>query len=193
MESPRRPALGGNVERMKRDPLLNLSSVRRPPGRLREPGIRACDTVPGRMGQHEDECPFCQLIVTGDLHRLVCHDGDVAVLTDIAPINLGHLLVIPVAHASSLAALDPVTGGRMFAMAQRCAAALRASPFPCDGVNIIMNDGQVAGQTIEHVHLHVLPRSKGDAFQSALLERVEAGTEQLAGVATFVRAELGGR
>ncbi len=81
---------------------------------------------------------------------------------DIRPINPGHFLVIPKAHAAHLADLLPGTGGRLFEMARELAAALRKSGVKAEGVNIHLADEAVAGQEIFHVHLHVYPRFAGD-------------------------------
>jgi histidine triad (HIT) family protein len=83
---------------------------------------------------------------------------------DIRPVNPGHLLVIPNQHAPNLAELDADTGAHLFKVAQRLAAALRKSDLRCEGVNLFLADGEIAGQEIFHAHLHVLPRFKGDGF-----------------------------
>ena len=72
--------------------------------------------------------------------------------------------MVPKRHASDLAALDPDDGARMFGVAQRLAAALRASSLEPEGVNLFLADGEVAGQEVFHAHLHVLPRRTGDGF-----------------------------
>jgi histidine triad (HIT) family protein len=66
--------------------------------------------------------------------------------------------------ARSLAELDPVVGGKLFAVGQRLAAALRDSEVAADGVNFFLADGVTAGQEVFHVHLHVIPRTPGDGF-----------------------------
>jgi histidine triad (HIT) family protein len=83
---------------------------------------------------------------------------------DIRPVNTGHLLVVPRDHATYLADLDPEVGGHLFRVGMRLAAALRRSGLHCEGVNLHLADGQVAGQEVWHVHLHVLPRFEGDGF-----------------------------
>jgi diadenosine tetraphosphate (Ap4A) HIT family hydrolase len=83
---------------------------------------------------------------------------------DIHPTNPGHVLVVPNEHAASLAELDPEVGGQMFQLAQRIAQALRDSEIRCEGVNLMLADGAAAGQEVPHVHLHVLPRYRGDSF-----------------------------
>ena len=81
---------------------------------------------------------------------------------DIFPVNPGHVLVIPTSHSAFLAELDPEAGAELFRVAQRVAAALRRSDPRCEGVNLFLADGEAAGQEIFHVHLHVIPRQRGD-------------------------------
>ncbi len=83
---------------------------------------------------------------------------------DIVPLTQGHTLVIPKAHAARLADLPKEAGGRIFEMGRRVAAALYASGLRCEGVNFHLADGEVAGQEIFHVHLHVFARFEGDGF-----------------------------
>ena len=83
---------------------------------------------------------------------------------DVRPLNTGHVLVIPKAHAAYLADLPPSTGERLFERAMAVAAALRRSGLPCEGVNLHLADGEAAGQEVYHVHLHVFPRYRGDGF-----------------------------
>ena len=84
---------------------------------------------------------------------------------DIRPVNTGHLLVVPRAHADGLGDLPERTGSAMFAAAHRLAKALRGSGLRCDGINLFLADGAVAGQEVDHVHLHVIPRFAEDGFK----------------------------
>jgi histidine triad (HIT) family protein len=83
---------------------------------------------------------------------------------DIRPVTPGHLLVIPLEHATYLSDLDPQTGAAMFLAAHRLADALRRSGLKAEGINMFLADGEAAGQEIFHVHLHVFPRFGGDGF-----------------------------
>ena len=109
-------------------------------------------------------CIFCYIVAGRGRASFVHRDERVCAFMDIRPINAGHLLVIPNAHAERLADIDPATGGAMFAVAQRLASALRRSALPCEGVNLLLADGAPAGQEVFHAHLHVLPRHDGDGF-----------------------------
>ena len=83
---------------------------------------------------------------------------------DIRPVTPGHLLVVPIVHGPYLSDLDPAVGGTLFSMAQRLAGAARRSSLKAEGINLFLADGEVAGQEVFHVHLHVLPRFRGDGF-----------------------------
>ncbi|MFB6085163.1 MAG: HIT family protein [Halorientalis sp.] len=136
-----------------------------------------------------DDCPFCA-IVAGDAPASVVHEtDDTLAFMDIAPVTEGHALVIPTAHSAGLDGLDPDTGGRLFRVGQRIAAALRASDVPTEGINLFLADGEVAGQEVFHVHLHVIPRTEGDSVRLEF-ERSDPGRDRLDDLADAVAAEL---
>ena len=111
-----------------------------------------------------EDCIFCA-IAGGKLPASVVHRDDLcAAFMDIRPVNPGHLLVVPLAHAAYLAELPPEAGAHLFRVAQRLAAALRTSGVGCEGVNLLLADGEAAGQEVFHLHLHVIPRYEKDGF-----------------------------
>lgn len=111
-----------------------------------------------------DDCVFC-LIERGDAPASIVYEDElVLAFLDIRPVNDGHTLVIPRRHDVTLADLEEDTAARMFSVARRVAAALRASPLRCEGVNLAVADGEAAGQEVFHSHLHVIPRWSGDGF-----------------------------
>lgn len=110
------------------------------------------------------DCIFCK-IVQGEIpSSVVAQDERTFAFLDIRPVNPGHTLVVPKAHAAHLADLPAGVGGAVFESARRIAAALRRSGVRCEGVNLFLADGAVAGQEMAHVHLHVVPRFEGDGF-----------------------------
>jgi histidine triad (HIT) family protein len=110
------------------------------------------------------ECLFCRLASRQGEVSIV-HVGERTVtFMDIEPIVRGHMVIVPRRHAAHLADLDVEDGAQLFRVAQRAAAALRAADLRCEGVNLFPADGEVAGQEVFHVHLHVLPRHEGDGF-----------------------------
>jgi histidine triad (HIT) family protein len=110
------------------------------------------------------DCVFCAILRGEQPGSLFYADNEVVGLLDINPVTAGHALIIPRCHAADLAALDEPTGQRLWTVAQRTAAALRASGLRCEGVNLFLADGEAAFQEVFHVHLHVFPRYAGDGF-----------------------------
>ena len=109
-------------------------------------------------------CIFCDILAGRAEASFVYRDDRVAAFMTIGPVNPGHVLIVPVRHAAQLADLDPVVGGEMFQLALRMGAAVRKSGLRCEGVNLLMNDGRAALQSVFHAHLHVVPRFAGDGF-----------------------------
>ena len=112
-----------------------------------------------------DDCIFCHIIECTASSSIVYTDEKVAAFMDIQPVNPGHVLIIPKTHAAKLSELDEEIGGHMFRVAMRIAEALRQSGVKCEGINFFLADGEAASQDIFHVHLHVIPRFRGDGFQ----------------------------
>lgn len=134
-------------------------------------------------------CPFCD-IVAGRLPASAVYSDDlIEAFLDIRPITTGHLLVVPRSHAGGLADLPERAGRAMFTAALRMAAALRGSKVPCDGINFFLADGTIAGQEVEHVHLHVVPRFAGDGFRLSA-NFLSPGRADLDATAELIRGAL---
>lgn len=111
-----------------------------------------------------NSCLFCEIVAGREPASVVHRDNECLAFMDIRPVTPGHLLVVPLAHATYLSDLSPSSGAAMFLAAQRAAAAVRRSGLRVEGVNLFLADGEAAGQEVFHVHLHVLPRFQGDGF-----------------------------
>jgi histidine triad (HIT) family protein len=110
------------------------------------------------------ECIFCR-IVAGELPASFVHRDDrCAAFMDIQPVNAGHLLIVPLEHGAHLADISGDMAAHLMKVGHAAAAALRASGLPCEGVNLFLADGEAAMQEVFHVHLHVIPRFRGDGF-----------------------------
>lgn len=109
-------------------------------------------------------CIFCQ-IAAGELPAsFVYQDDRVSAFLDTQPVNPGHLLVVPHRHAETLGELSPDVVGHMMTVAQRLMLRLHDADVRCEGINLFLAEGAVAGQEVDHVHLHVIPRFTGDGF-----------------------------
>jgi len=137
----------------------------------------------------DPDCPFCAIVAGRLPSSQVYSDDEVIAFLDIQPLTTGHLLVVPRVHAARLGALPEQVGARLFTTAQRLAAALRASGLPCEGVNLFLADGAVAGQEVFHVHLHVLPRNTGDGFAISA-RRQQPDRSELDAAASLIRGGL---
>ncbi len=111
-----------------------------------------------------EDCVFCEVLAGRLPASVVMREGRCTAFMDIQPANAGHVLVVPDDHAASLAELPEDAGARLFRTAQKVAAALYGSGLRCEGVNLLLADGEAAGQDVFHVHLHVIPRFEGDGF-----------------------------
>ena len=112
-------------------------------------------------------CIFCK-IAGGEIPSVKIYEDElIYAFMDISPINYGHTLVIPKEHHTSVATIPEATGGRMFRVGSRIGVAMRRA-LDCDGFNLHLSDGTVAGQVVMHAHLHIVPRWTDDVFHCNL-------------------------
>jgi len=109
----------------------------------------------------KDDCIFCQIAKGKIPSATIYEDRHFRVMMDINPATKGHCLIIPKEHFDNIYDLDGETAGRLFSLATCIARALRDA-LGCDGMNIVQNNGTIAGQTVMHFHLHLIPRYEGD-------------------------------
>jgi histidine triad (HIT) family protein len=110
-------------------------------------------------------CVFCAIVADEAPASIVYRDEIVIAFMDIRPANPGHVLVVPLEHADSMLDIsDEAVMARMFSVGRRVAAALADSGVRLEGFNLFLANGTVAGQTVFHTHLHVLPRFAGDGL-----------------------------
>src|SRR5674476_77562 len=106
----------------------------------------------------EPSCPFCGRINSGDVDRDL---ADAVSFADLYPLNPGHTLVVPRRHVSDIYELTLSERAGLWQHVDEVAIAMR-SHGGLDGLNIGVNIGEAAGQTIGHAHVHVVPRNTGD-------------------------------
>ena len=111
----------------------------------------------------KEDCLFCK-IAKGEIHSAtVNEDSHFTVILDVNPATKGHCLIIPKEHFDNIYDLDGETAGKLFALAT-CIARAMKDALKCDGLNLVQNNGEVAGQTVNHFHLHLIPRYEGDGL-----------------------------
>lgn|SRR5690606_11941373 len=109
-------------------------------------------------------CIFCAIAARQAEASVVYEDETVVVFMDLNPVTPGHILVVPRSHAVGLEDLDEATGVHVWSVGHKMARALRRSPLRCEGINLLLCDGEAAFQTVFHFHLHVIPRYAGDGW-----------------------------
>jgi histidine triad (HIT) family protein len=110
------------------------------------------------------DCIFCA-IIRGDAPATFVHEDEMIVaFMDIRPVQPGHLLVVPRAHAKLIPELDDHILARLSSVATILNRALRASSLPVEAVSVYVADGDAAGQEVAHVHIHLIPRRPHDGF-----------------------------
>jgi diadenosine tetraphosphate (Ap4A) HIT family hydrolase len=106
----------------------------------------------------EEDCPFCTI---GEHVEVLCKTDIAMAILDSFPISPGHTLVIPKRHVPDYFELTAEEQNELWQLVNRCKLILQDRFHP-DGFNIGINVGEMAGQSIFHVHIHLIPRYKGD-------------------------------
>ena len=107
-----------------------------------------------------NDCIFCA-IADGEIPSFKVYEDDlVLAYLDINPCSKGHTLVIPKAHSTGLVDTPADLLKELIVRVQKVAAHLKTA-LPCDGFNILQNNGATAGQSVMHVHFHIVPRYDG--------------------------------
>lgn len=109
------------------------------------------------------DCIFCK-IISGEIPSFkVYEDETFKVILDRFPAAPGHALIIPKEHAGDLFELPDETAEKLYPLAKRIATQIK-NAVGAEGINIIQNNGEVAGQSVHHFHLHIVPRKAGDGI-----------------------------
>ena len=112
----------------------------------------------------KEDCIFCK-IANGEIpSKTIYEDEYFRVILDLGPATKGHALVIPKEHADNLYELPEELAEKVLPVAKRVAAVMRQK-LQCDGLNLVQNNGETAGQTVMHFHLHMIPRYENDGQQ----------------------------
>lgn len=113
---------------------------------------------------HRRECPFCRIVSGAEEPPTLIGEGvSWVAFFPLNPATSGHTLVVPRAHRRHFFEIDPTLAGELAAACVRVGNALKTA-LKADGLNMITSSGRAAEQTVDHLHLHLVPRWEGDNF-----------------------------
>ncbi len=108
-----------------------------------------------------NKCPFCVIVNHDEAHRIIEQNDFAFVMPDAYPVSEGHTLIIPKRHIGSFFEISAEERQALFGLLDLVKKDLDKKSKP-DAYNIGINDGAAAGQTVPHLHIHLIPRYKGD-------------------------------
>ncbi len=109
----------------------------------------------------DENCIFCK-IANGEIPSATLYeDDDFRVILDLGPASKGHALILPKEHYPNLYELPDEIACKVMVLAKKMITKLTGI-LNCDGYNVVQNNGETAGQTVFHFHVHLIPRYKGD-------------------------------
>lgn len=120
---------------------------------------------------NHDDCIFCKIIAGEIPSAKVYEDEHVYAFLDISQVTTGHTLVIPKVHTADIFETPADVAGELFARVPKIANAIKKVYHP-QGINLLNNNGIFAGQSVYHLHIHIIPRyDQNDGFQSKWVTR----------------------
>ena len=125
-----------------------------------------------------DNCIFCKIIAGEIPSAVIFGDEEFKAILDRFPGNIGHVLVLPKKHYSNIFDIDEDVAGRLFRLATKIAKNMK-EVLGFEAMNVVQNNGSLAGQTVHHFHLHLIPRYENDKVQIKW-EQLDLTDEQIA-------------
>lgn len=108
-----------------------------------------------------ENCVFCNLANGIWDSATLYEDDDFRVILDLGPASRGHALILPKAHYANIYEIPEELAAKTIVLAKKMAG-IMTEALDCDGFNIVQNNGEAAGQTVFHFHMHLIPRYKDD-------------------------------
>ncbi len=132
-------------------------------------------------------CIFCKIAAGEIPSATVYEDETFRVILDLNPASEGHALILPKSHAADVTELNEEIAAKVLSLAARVGQSMKAN-LGCAGFNLVQNNGEAAGQTVHHFHMHVIPRYEGGPVIAAW----EPGTSTPEGLAeTAAKIQIG--
>lgn len=107
----------------------------------------------------KDDCIFCKIAAGEIPSRKIYEDKDLIAIMDLNPTSKGHSLIIPKEHCTNIYDIDEDIAAKVIKTAKKLATKMTVA-LNCDGFNLLQNNGETAGQTMFHFHMHLIPRYK---------------------------------
>lgn len=128
----------------------------------------------------DENCIFCKIIAGEIPSNTIYEDDDFKVILDVSPASKGHALILPKNHVADIFTIDEDVAAKAMKLAKKLATHMK-EVLHCDGFNILQNNGEVAGQTVFHFHMHLIPRYKNAKNDDMILwNHLEFTPEELA-------------
>lgn len=132
----------------------------------------------------KEDCIFCKIAAGEIPSKTVYEDGTFRVILDLAPATKGHALIIPKEHYANLYEIPEETAADVMKLAKTMVERMRKR-LGAEGFNLLQNNGEAAGQTVMHFHMHLIPRYRNDG-QQLFHEQPAASSEELEEIKTKI-------
>jgi len=109
----------------------------------------------------QDTCIFCKIAAGEIPAKTIYEDAQFRAILDLGPATKGHTLILPKNHSANLFELPDEEAAAVMKLAKKLGTKMQ-KVLKCDGLNLVQNNGEAAGQTVNHFHLHIIPRKNGD-------------------------------
>lgn len=136
----------------------------------------------------DENCIFCK-IANGEIpSTTVYEDNEFRVILDLGPAAKGHALILPKSHYKDICDADEAVAAKLLPLAARIGRAMKKG-LGANGFNVVQNNGTCAGQTVFHLHVHVIPRYEGGPSM-VTWKPGKAEPEELSGIAESLQKAL---
>lgn len=137
----------------------------------------------------DEKCIFCRIIAGEIPSETIYEDADFKVILDVNPATKGHALILPKEHCADIYEIDEETAAKAMRLAKKLALHM-TEKLNCDGFNILQNNHEVAGQTVFHFHVHLIPRYRNAKNNDILMWSHETfSAEEMAEIRELLKIE----